>query len=360
MNKIPEKMKALVAYSSDKYQLEEVPVPQIGDDDLLIKTEGCGICASDVKCREGAARYWGGQGEDGWVEPPFIPGHEFLGTVVKKGRNVTRFEIGDRVAPEQIAPCGECRFCESGQYWMCEPHRMFGYFKDYNGGMAEYVRLPLKHARVHKVPKELPFESAVLIEPFACAYHCIEDRAAIGLRDTVVLSGSGTLGLGMVNIIRRKSPRRFIVLDMVDERLELAKKFGGDSVITWNPGKMDVVKAIRELTDGYGCDIYIEATGNPASVRQGMKMIRKHGRFVEFSVFGSDTTLDWSVIGDGKELDVIGSHLSPYSYPYVLEGMKDGSICTDGVVTSVFSLENWEEAYAAAEKKGQMKIAFRF
>jgi threonine dehydrogenase-like Zn-dependent dehydrogenase len=128
-----------------------------------------------------------------------------------------------------------------------------------------------------------------------------------------------------------------------------------------NPGKTDAIKQIMDLTEGYGCDIYIEATGHPSSVIQGMQMIRKLGTFVEFSVFSEPTTLDWSIIGDKKELNVLGSHISPYTYPYVLEGMAKGIIKTNGVVTKMFPLERWEEAFHfATGKEGDIKVAFRF
>ena len=355
----PKTMKALVAYGKGDYRYEEAyPVPECGDGDILIKTDGCGICASDVKCLHGAESYWGNETAKGWAEAPFIPGHEFLGHVVYTGKNVTEFQVGDRVTPEQIAPCRECRFCKRGQYWMCQPHRMYGYFTEYCGGMAEYVRLRMKHSRVHKVPEDMPMEQALLIEPFSCAKHCV-DRAQIGSEDIVVLAGAGTLGLGMTTYAHSRNPGKLIVLDMSDERLALAKRFGAD--IVWNPGKVDVVEKIMEMTDGYGCDTYIEATGSPAAVRQGMQMIRKLGRFVEFSVFGRETSLDWSVIGDKKELDVLGAHISPYCYPYVISHMCDGSIRTDGVVTSTYALKDWEEAFdRASGKYGDLKVAFVF
>lgn len=359
MQNIPKTMKALVAYSQNDYRyVEDFPVPEIGPDDLLMKTEGCGICASDMKCQHGAVMYWGDEETPAWVKAPFIPGHEFLGRVVKVGENVTDYKVGDRITVEQIAPCGECRYCKSGKYWMCQPHNMYGFFEEFCGGMAEYVRIRGKHAMIHKVPEELPLEAALLIEPFSCSKHCV-DRADIGCDDIVVLSGAGTLGLGMVTYAALHNPRELIVLDMIDERLEKAREFGATRV--WNPGKMDVVAAIMELTGGYGCDIYIEATGHPSSVRQGMKMICKLGRFVEFSVFGSETSLDWSIIGDKKELDVLGSHLGPYCYPYVIEGMTNGKIKTNGVVSSTFPLEQWEAAFdRVSGKYGDFKVAFVF
>ena len=356
---LPEKMRALVAYSKDDYRYEEeYPVPVCGPDDILIKTEGCGICAGDLKCSHGAAMFWGDDVQPSWVEPPFIPGHEFLGHIVYMGDNVQGYSLGERITVDQIAPCGECRFCKSGKYWMCQPHKMYGFFKDFCGGMAEYVRIQTKHAVIHRVPEDLAFEKAICIEPYGCSKHCV-DRAQIGSEDVVVLAGAGTLGLGMVTYARLRNPKLLIVLDMMDSRLEKAKEFGADLV--WNPSKMDVVKAIGDITDGYGCDIYIEATGHPSSVTQGMQMVRKLGRFVEFSVFGAPITLDWSIIGDRKELDVLGSHLSPYCFPYVIENIYSGKLKTDGVVSSIYDLKDWKEAFdRATGKYGDFKVAFRF
>ncbi|HIZ21389.1 MAG TPA: alcohol dehydrogenase catalytic domain-containing protein [Candidatus Blautia faecigallinarum] len=355
---LPKTMKALVAYGKNDYRLEtDYPVPECGPDDIIIKTEACGICAGDLKCMHGAERFWGDEKTPSWVQPPFIPGHEFLGRIVEMGENVKGWKLGDRITADQIVPCGECRFCKSGRYWMCEPHATFGFQKNNNGGMAEYVRYP-KTAVLHRVPEEMPLEKALLIEPYSCSKHCV-DRAQIGNEDVVVISGAGTLGLGMITYARMKNPEKLIVLDMLDERLEKAKEFGADLVM--NPGKVDVEKEIKALTEGYGCDIYIEATGHPSSVIQGLNSIRKLGRFVEFSVFGSAATVDWSIIGDGKELDVLGSHLSPYCYPFVIEHINKGDLKTEGVVSSVYRLDQWKEAFdKATGRDGDLKVAFTF
>ena len=355
---IPKTMKALVAYGKDEYKLElNYPTPECGPDDIIIKTEACGICAGDLKCSHGAAMFWGDETQPSWVKPPFIPGHEFFGRVVEVGANVTEFKIGDRITADQIVPCGECRFCKTGRYWMCQPHDIFGFQNTNNGGMAEYVRYP-KNSVLSRVPDEMSIEDALLIEPYGCSKHCV-DRAQITNEDVVVISGAGTLGLGMITYARMKNPKLLIVLDMQDNRLEKAKEFGADLV--FNPGKCNVGDEIRALTDGYGCDIYIEATGHPSSVVQGMDMIRKLGRFVEFSVFGAPTTLDWSIIGDRKELDVLGSHLSPYAYPFVIENITKGNLKTGGVVSRTFKLEEWETAFEyATGKYGDLKVAFVF
>ena len=344
---VPKTMKALVAYSKDDYRFEpEYPVPECGPDDIIIKTEACGICAGDLKCSHGAAMFWGDEVQPAWVKPPFIPGHEFFGRIVQMGENVTEFELGDRITADQIVPCGKCRFCKDGHYWMCQPHDMLGFQSYNNGGMAEYVRYP-KNCVISRVPEEMSLEQALLIEPYGCSKHAV-DRAQITNEDVVVISYA-----------RMKNPRLLIVLDMQKNRLEKAKEFGADLV--FNPGECDVDAEIKALTDDYGCDVYIEATGNPASVVQGLTITRKLGRFVEFSVFGKETTVDWSIIGDRKELDILGSHLSPYAYPFIIENMMKGNLKTDGVVSSIFELEDWEKAFEyASGVHGDFKVAFRF
>lgn len=347
-------MRGLVAYKPGDYRFEtDIPVPTAGDGDIIIKVEACGVCAGDVKAEHGAEMFWGGNGQPAWVKAPVIPGHEFIGYITEIGPNVKGFEVGDRVVSDQIVPCWECRFCKTGKYWMCQKHDIFGFQNNVNGGMAEFMKLP-KGALVYKVPKDLPLEKAILIEPFACSKHAV-DRGNITNEDVVVISGAGTLGLGMVGVAALKNPKTLIVMDMKDDRLEIAKKFGADIVI--NPGKEDAVQMIMDLTDGYGCDVYIEATGHPSSVTQGLSMIRKLGTFVEFSVFSGTTTVDWSIIGDRKELDIHGAHLSPYCYEPVIEWIVAGKLPTEGVVTHQFPLEKWEEAFVTAGKgEGSLKV----
>jgi threonine dehydrogenase-like Zn-dependent dehydrogenase len=284
-----------------------------------------------------------------------IPGHEFVGRVVEIGPNVKgNWKLGDRICPEQIVPCGDCLFCNTGRYWMCEKHDIFGYQNNVNGGMAEYVKMT-KETICHLVPADMPIEQAALIEPYSCSFHCV-DRAQVKTTDVVVQSGVGTLGLGMVGAIRQCNPKLLIALDMDDARLAKAKEFGADLVM--NPKKENVVAKIKELTGGYGCDIYIEAAGHPSSVEQGLECIRKLGRFVEFSVFGHLVTVDWSIISDRKELDVLGVHLSPYCYDTVIEWIANGKLPTDGVVTKKLPLEEWEEGFRLARtgENGNMKV----
>ena len=352
---LPRRMTAVVAYEPGDYRLEEVDVPRAGPDDIIIEVEACGICASDIKTFQGAPSFWGdNKGQPRYVKAPMIPGHEFLGRAVEIGANVAargQYKLGDRLISEQIVPCEHCRYCTRGEYWMCERHDVYGFQNNVNGGMAKYMRFP-KESRTHKVPDSIPLERAVLVEPYACSVHAV-NRGLIQLDDVVVLSGAGPLGLGMVGAARLKNPSKLIVLDGKQDRLDLARKFGADIVM--NPFKEDVVGAVKQLTDGYGCDVYIEATGHEASVTQGLNMIRKLGRFVEFSVFGHEVTADWSIISDRKQLDLYGAHLGPYCYPLTIAAIGDGRLPTDGVVTHTLPLREFKHGFDLM-KKGDKSI----
>ena len=351
---LPAKMQALVVHGPGDYRLEEVDTPRAGEGEIVIKVEACGICAGDLKSYHGAPSFWGGEGNPAYIKAPVIPGHEFVGHVVELGPNVdeyahhgdTGFQIGDRVISEQIVPTWTDRFSTSGRYWMDERHYVYGFQYEVNGGMAQYMKFP-KEAINFKVPQDIPTEQAVLIEPFACSKHGV-DRADIGYEDVVVISGAGVIGLGMVGAARKRNPAKLIVLDLNDHRLALAKEFGAD--VTMNPSKEDVVSQIKEMTDGYGCDTYIEVSGHPASVQQGLEALRKMGTFVEFSVFKDLVTVDWSIISDRKELNVLGGHLSPYCYKPVIDWIASGELPTKGVVTHRLPLERWEEGFKLVEQ----------
>ena len=288
--------------------------------------------------------FWGGSGFTRYVRPPFVPGHEFVGRVVELGPGAGErcgLKIGDRAISEQIVPCGKCRFCTSGRYWMCERHYLYGFQGETNGGMAEYMRFPIE-GRNYRVPDEFSLETSAALEPLACSIHAVQ-RADPQLGDVVVVSGCGPLGLGMIATARLRNPGKLVALDLNPSRLELARQMGAD--VTINPGEVDAVAEVKGLTEGYGCDVYIEATGYPASVIQGLDMIRKLGTFVEFGVFAQPTTVDWSVIGDRKALDIRGAHLSPYCYPLAIDYQRRGLIDAGRLVTHRYPLERFAEAF---------------
>ena len=350
------RMTAIVCHGPEDYRVEQVARPMPKAREMVIRISACGICASDCKCWSGAAMFWGG---NPWVKAPVIPGHEFFGVVDDLGDDAAaHFGVkpGDTVVAEQIVPCDRCKFCRTGKYWMCEVHHIFGFQRDVaDGGMAEYMLIP-STARVHVIPAEMPLDDAAIIEPLSCAIHTVQ-RGDIQLDDVVVIAGAGPIGLMMVQVAKLKTPKKLVVIDMVPERLELAKQFGADVVI--NPATDDALAVVHGLTDNYGCDVYIEATGSPSGVTQGLALIRRLGRFVEFSVFGKETSVDWSIIGDRKELDVRGVHLGPYCYPIAIDLLSRGLVTSKGIVTHGYGLPQWDDAIKVANSLDSIKVLLK-
>ncbi|NIZ90148.1 zinc-binding dehydrogenase, partial [Kineococcus rubinsiae] len=245
-------MKAVVVHGPHDYRLEEIPVPTAGPGQALLKVEAVGICASDLKCYHGAAKFWGDENRPAWAETMTSPGHEFTGRIVEIDAEASaRWGVveGDRVVAEQIVPCWNCRYCDRGQYHMCQPHDMFGFKRRTPGAAAKF-------------------------------------------------------------------PAKVIALDALPSKLALASKCGAD--LTINIAEQDAVEIIKEMTGGYGADVYIEGTGHPSAVSQGLNLLRKQGTYVEYSVFKDPVSVDWSIISDDKELNVLGAHLGQNTWPAAL------------------------------------------
>jgi erythritol/L-threitol dehydrogenase len=339
---VTETMQAVVVHGPGDYRLERVPLPDPQPGELLVRVEAVGICASDLKCYHGAVKYWGDDTRPATTDRDVIPGHEFVGTVVNVddfGHQHFGVEVGDRVVSEQIVPCWQCRFCLRGQYWMCARHHIYGFNRATHGAMAEFMIYPVD-ALVHKVSHALPPAHAAFAEPLSCALHAVE-RATIAFEDVVVVAGCGPIGLGMIAGARAKHPAHVIALDLRDDKLEIARACGADTVI--NVGTEDAVAIVRDMTDGYGADVFLEATGHPSAVRQGLEMLRKLGTYVEYGVFGADVTVDWSIISDDKELDVRGAHLGPRCWPTAITMLESGALPMERICTHQLPLTEFKK-----------------
>jgi len=308
--------------------------------EAVIRVEAVGICASDVKCFQGAPMFWGDASRPAYCEPPVVPGHEFVGRIVDIGNEAAsrwRVEAGDRVVVEQIVPCGECRYCLRGYHWLCRRHDIFGFHQKTQGAMAEYMLLP-ERSRLHRIAGHLPAAHAAFAEPLSCSLHAVE-RAEVGFDDVVVVAGVGPIGLGMVAGARQRNPRCLVAVDQDPSRLELAKSCGADVALDIRDG--DPVAKVSELTEGYGCDVYFEATGSPSGVVQGLKMLRKLGRFVEYSVMREPVSVDWTIIGDTKELDIRGAHLGAYCWPTAIRMIESGLLPIDRIISHQLPIEEF-------------------
>ena len=335
-------MQAVICHGPKDYRLEEVDVPRPGPGQALVRVEAVGICASDVKCYDGAAKFWGDETRPPWAETEVIPGHEFVGIVVEiddEARARWNVDVGDRVVSEQIVPCWKCRYCKRGQYWMCAPHDLYGFKRRTPGAMASYMIYPAE-ALVYKVSKDIPPAHAAFAEPLSCALHAVE-RADIKFDDVVVVAGCGPIGLGMIAGAAAKFPAHIIALDMADARLAVAKSCGAD--LTVNITNDDPRELVLSLTERYGADVYLEGTGHPSAVAQGLNLLRKLGTFVEYSVFKDPVSVDWSIISDDKELDVRGAHLGPNCWPAAIRMIESGRLPLEQICTHQLPLAQFQE-----------------
>ena len=335
-------MPAVVNHGPENYQLEMLPRPTPGPGEALVRVEAVGICASDLKCYHGAAKFWGDEQRSAYVETPVVPGHEFVGIVEELDAEAKArwgVDVGDRVVAEQIIPCESCRYCRRGSYWLCEEHTIFGFKHKAFGAMASHMIYPAQ-ARVHKVDKTIPPQHAAFVEPLSCALYAVE-RAELRFEDVVVVAGCGPIGLGMIAGAVAKNATAVIALDIDDRKLEVAKKCGATHTVNVSSG--DARSLVDSLTDGYGADVYLEATGHPSAVPQGLGLLRKQGRFVLYSVFKDDVTVDWSIISDDKELDVRGAHLGPYCWPAAVAMVESGILPLDEICTHQLPIEDFQK-----------------
>ncbi len=342
LDALPQTMPAVVCHGPADYRFEHVPTPTPGPGEVLLKVHSVGICASDIACYLGTPGYWPLEGTPGYVQPPVTPGHEFVGTVAALGEGAAQkyhLNVGDTAISEQVVPCRECRFCHRGQYWMCASGDTYGFRAAAQGAMAEYILLPA-NAINHKIPDTVPIEHAVYIEPLACAIHAVQ-RGDIQFEDVVVIAGAGPIGMGMIAAAKLKNPKLLIVTDVNEDRLEMAKIAGADQV--FNPATCDAIAEVKALTDGYGCDVFIEASGHHSAIEQGLEMIRNLGNLVVFGVFKKPVTVDWSIIGDRKELNIYGAHLGPHCYPVAIDMLAKGFLPMDMILSHTLPLAEYQQ-----------------
>lgn len=352
---IPLEMDAVVCHGPGDYRLQRLAVPEPGPGELLVEIEAVGICASDVKCFHGAPRFWGGPGVMAYCQAPVVAGHELVGRVAAlgTGADARGLALGQRVVAEQIVPCGSCRYCLEGTYWLCREHDIFGFRRRTPGGMAQYMRVPAQ-ALLHPISELLPAAHAAFAEPLACSLHAVE-RAGIRASDVVVVAGAGPIGLGMLAGARRRMPRLLISIDPDEDRLVVAAAVGAD--LTANPFRDDIAAMVASHTDGYGCDVYLDATGHPDGVLQGLQLLCKGGRFVEYGVFAAPASVDWTIIGDVKELDVRGAHLGGRCWPEAVDMLERHELPMGQVVTHQLALGDFAVGLEqVAAGRGSVKV----
>ncbi len=322
----------------------ETPVPEAGE--VLVRVKAATTCGTDVKILQ-----------RGYVERiiklPTAFGHEWAGEVAETGPNMDWPSKGMRVRAGNSAPCLHCTMCQKGEYNLCE--NMIWLW----GAYAEQIKVPARMVLVNmqEIPHGVSFEEAALTEPLACVLHGIEE-AELHLGDTVIIVGAGPIGLLHLLVARKMGAGKTVMIDLVDERLDVAGKLGVD--VTINAGREDIVKEVRSLTENHGGDIVIEAIGSPPTWEQALKLVRKGGTVLEFGGCppGTEIRVDTEQMHYGETAVKGAFHTTPLHFRKALNLIASKTIDVKPLITSRMSLERIGEAFdILSTSKNEIKIA---
>ena len=341
-------MKAAVLESLDNLVLRDVPTPEIGDDDALMRVEAVSICGSDVRIvHHGNPR----------VKMPAIPGHETAGVIVKAGKNVKRVKEGDRVALGADVPCGQCHWCRNGLGNNCAINYAIGY--QIPGAFAEFMKLPrlvLEEGPVSTFSNTLTFEEAALAEPLACAINGLE-LVNMSLGKSVVIFGLGPIGCMMIDLARVMGATKVIGIQRSKLRMEIARQYGADVYV--NSSEEDVIARCREETGGEGPDVVITTSGSVEVHEQSIEMVAHRGYVNLFGGLGKDVR-PMSVLSNVihyRECFVTGSHGStPRQHSLALQLLERGMVRVKPIITHHYPLTQIGEAFQTMESRQGMKI----
>jgi 2-desacetyl-2-hydroxyethyl bacteriochlorophyllide A dehydrogenase len=305
-------------------EMQDVPLPTVGERDVLVRIRAAGICHSDVHYRAGVSP----------VGPlPQTLGHEIAGVVEKTGPQVTNVEVGDRVCLHYLLTCGECYYCTAGNEQFCVQGAMLG--KHCDGGYAEYIAVPARNAV--PVPDEVSLEqAAVLMCSSSTSFHALR-KARLQPGETVAVLGAGGLGMSAIQLARAFGALEVYAVDINEDKLKLAEGYGAIPV---NAGRDDPVAEIRRLTVGKGVDVALEVIGLPLTMRQAIQSLAVFGRAVIVGLTDQPLEIDSYREILEKEAEVIGSsdHLL-HELPLLLEFVRQGRLDLTGVITHTIPLD---------------------
>lgn len=338
-------MKAALLYGVKDLRVEDVAVPKVGAGEVLVRVKGATTCGTDLKIFQ-----------RGYVEKiiklPTIFGHEWAGEVVEVGEGLEWPRNGMRVRAGNSAPCLHCAMCQKGKYNLCE--NMIWLW----GAYAEYVKVPARMVLVNtqEIPSRTSYLEAAITEPLACVLHGVEE-AEVKLGDSVAIIGAGPIGLLHLLTVKKMGAKKTIVIDLVDERLNVAANLGADETI--NGGREDVVEKVRQSTAGYGADVVIEAIGLPATWEQALKLVKKGGIVLEFGGCppGSEIKVNAEQVHYG-ELTVRGAfHTTPLHFRRALDFIASKTIDVRPLITREMRLEDIGKAFEVlSTSKNEIKI----
>jgi len=336
-------MKAAVYHSPRDIRFEDFPKPKIGTDEVLVEMKACGICGSDLM-------EWYLQ-----RRAPLVLGHEPAGVVTETGGDVEGFRRGDRVFVHHHVACLKCHYCSRGDYTMCP---QFGETHIEPGGFAQYFRIPAPNLRIDtlKIPASLSYEEATLIEPVGCCIRA-QNKCEIQSGDSVAIVGAGPSGLIHALLARIAGAGQVIVSDLVDYRLEAAKRFGAD--LTVNPLRVNLNREVRKATAGRGADVVIVTAPNIKAFSHGVIICRGGGTLC---LFAPTRPSDYARIRPHRlffsEINVVPSYSTSHiETRAALELLNSGKIRAKELITHRFPLHRVQEAFrTTAEDKECLKV----
>lgn len=343
-------MKVAVMKNIGEMDYEERLIPQVKEDEVLIKLEYVGICGSDLHYYEQGAI------GDYIVKPPFVLGHEPGGTIVEVGEDVTHLKVGDRVALEPGKTCGKCEFCRTGRYNLCSDVVFFA-TPPYDGVFQEYVAHDA--GLCFKLPDNVSTLSGALIEPLAVGLHAA-NQGEVKSGQTIIVTGAGAIGLVTLLALKYKGASQVIVIDIMQKRLNKALELGATHVI--NASYEDVTERVMEITGGKGCDVGIETAGTEITTNQLIHVVKKGANIVLVG-YGKNPTMNVEMsLALDKEITFKTVFRYRHIYPIAINAVASGKINLDKIVTDYFDFNDVQNAMdqCVENKKDIVKAVIKF
>lgn len=338
-------MRAVQILGKGKFELRDIPVPEIGDDDILMQVKACGMCGSDLP-------FFAGVNEP-ILDRPYTMGHEFTGVIAKVGKNVDPYwKVGDRVVSDNTAHvCGRCPACAQGHFVQCKERGCLGASDD--GGYAEYVRIPGDVLKIYPntlyhIPECLTFEEATLMDPVANGYTAVVEQGEVRPGDNVVIFGAGALGLMALQQAHVAGAAKIILIGRASDkraRFEIGRKYGATHCLASD--EEDVVERVRQITGNHGVKTVIDAAGPPIVTHQAIQMLRNEGILVRIGTSKRPYNYDLDDFAF-KNISIRG-HMgySTMAWMNSLALIEAGKLDLKSIITETMPLENYR---IAAEK----------
>ncbi|HQK91915.1 MAG TPA: zinc-dependent alcohol dehydrogenase family protein [Armatimonadota bacterium] len=336
-------MRAVVFHEAGRWSIEHVADPAPQPDEVVIAVRACGLCGTDLHLLQGEFR----------PDYPLIPGHEYSGRVVEVGAAVREFRPGDAVAIDPNYYCGGCRYCQIAYPQFCE--NWFGYGVKRPGGFAEYSAVVEKN--VLRLPDGVPFEHGAMVEPVACCLHGV-DLAGVRAGDHVVIIGAGGIGQILAQLVRAAGASTVTVSDPLPQKRELALALGATHAI--DPEHESLVDSVMGMT-GVGADVVIEAAGTRASVTEALRVARKGGTVMWFSVCDADLSVAVEPYDlFMRELTVRTSFTNPFTSARALRLIAAGRVDLTPIISHTFALADFGACMDSMRAGVSIKAQVRF